>query len=156
MNVLRKNRGFTSVEILVAVVSAAILATMAGTMLAYGYKSWRQNSIAVELQRDATAAMEMLSWKVRATSSSRVTVTTNEVVIQPVDVLVDPTISFTMDGSDFVFDPDTVTDDDELIIINDRVQNLIFSNMNFGIAVHLVLESQNEATEVNSILSYRN
>jgi len=58
-------KGFTIIELMVGVVLSSILAITAGVMLYYIFSSWKNNSIAVELQRDATVAIDMMARRIR-------------------------------------------------------------------------------------------
>ncbi len=62
----RTNRsGFTLVELMMAIMSASLLALVVGTMLVSGFTSWRYNNNAVNMQRDASLAMETIGWQIR-------------------------------------------------------------------------------------------
>jgi type II secretory pathway pseudopilin PulG len=53
------------VELMVSMLAGAILALMVGTILIFGYKNWGNNSQSVELQRDASLAMEAVGRLIR-------------------------------------------------------------------------------------------
>lgn len=63
-------KGFTIIELMVAIILSSILAITAGVMLYYVFSSWKNNNIAIELQRDATIAMDMMARRIRSSTST--------------------------------------------------------------------------------------
>lgn len=58
--------GFTTIELVAAMLSAAILAITMGAMLEFGYHAWFSLGTRAEMQRDAAVAMDVLTSAVRA------------------------------------------------------------------------------------------
>jgi type II secretory pathway pseudopilin PulG len=56
---------FSLVELLAVMVSGAVLAITAGTLLFFGFLGWRRHSQALDMQRDATLAMKVVGDAVR-------------------------------------------------------------------------------------------
>ena len=104
------NAGFTLVELIITLAAASILAITAGMTLVYGYSGWCRNNAAVELQRDATLAMYRLSRAIREASASDVTTSASQLTIQ--------TTEFRVDGDHLIYDPNTGTDGDEVVIVD--------------------------------------
>lgn len=59
------NRGFTIVELMIAILISSILILTAGIMLYYGWKGWHKNSVKMALQGDAIYAMDILDRTIR-------------------------------------------------------------------------------------------
>ena len=148
--------GFSLIDIIMGMLAAAVLVLTMGTMLFYGYKSYVHNSQMLELHRDGTAAVQMLTPKIRGASPSRVTVAGGQITILPRNIFVDPTVSFFTNDHHLVFDPDTGIDDNEVIIIHDSVLSFAPSGLSFGVAIQLVLSNNYDYTEINSTIAYRN
>jgi len=60
-------QGFTVTELLLAVLATAIMALAVGSVLVYIWKGWIRHAASVEMQRDATLAMRIISREVRRT-----------------------------------------------------------------------------------------
>lgn len=72
---LNSNRSaFSLVEMMVAMLSGSILLLLVGSLLILGHRSWLDGNRRVELQRDATLAMEAIGFQVRSAQSSAPTV----------------------------------------------------------------------------------
>ena len=69
MNKTRKSRnGFTLVELMVATLAFSILVLAVGSMLVFGWMGWKRNNDLVNMQRDASLAMMMISKEIRNAS----------------------------------------------------------------------------------------
>lgn len=118
----RKQDAFTLVELMAGMIVGLILALTLGTMLVNIFWAWRKNSDQVELQRDATFAMDMLSRAIRPASNFQISIPSSS-------TLNIGTTSFYVGGtgSDSLFyDPDTTAGGDEVELIRQRVTNLQF------------------------------
>lgn len=65
-------KGFTLIELLTATVISAIVIAAAGTILFYGQRSWGNTWKRVNLQRDASYAMQRMTRPIKAGTSARV------------------------------------------------------------------------------------
>ena len=65
-------KGFTIIELVIAIIAGIIVIVAAGMMLFYGQKSWNNTWKRVNLQRDASYAMQRMSRAVKAGTSARV------------------------------------------------------------------------------------
>ncbi len=65
-------KGFTLIELTIAMFTGAIVILAAGSMLFYGQKSWNNTWKRVNIQRDASYAMQRISRSVKAATSARV------------------------------------------------------------------------------------
>jgi len=147
-----KRKGFSIVELLVGMIAGAILALTAGTIIFYGYLAWRRNSDAVDLQRDGTAAMQMLSRRLREASASDVTVLPERITIQTTNA----PISFYRDNNDLEYDPDTGSAGDEVTIIAGRVATFAPTNLTVGVSIVLELQAGEEEMRITSMTGFRN
>jgi len=65
-------KGFTLIELIIAMFTSTIVIVAAGSILFYGQKSWNNTWKRVNLQRDASYAMQRMSRAVKAGTSARV------------------------------------------------------------------------------------
>lgn len=147
--------GFTIVELMMCIVISAILALTMGTMLYYIFVAWRNNSDQVEIQRDATFAMDMLSRNIRPASFSQISTPNSR-------TLNIGSKSFSWDGvsgSSLNYDPDTSASSDEIELIRDRVTSLEFINNSpsKSITINMVLTQGRESLVLDeTTIGYRN
>lgn len=94
-------RGFTLVELVVGILAVAILALTAGAVFVSSFKGWLNVSRAVDMQRDAYAAIDSLTRAVHMGTSMTFatgTFTVNYVESPP---LIPPSSKFYQSGDDF-------------------------------------------------------
>jgi len=65
-------KGFTLIELIIAMFTSTIVIVAAGSILFYGQKSWNNTCKRVNLQRDASYAMQRMSRAVKAGTSAKV------------------------------------------------------------------------------------
>ena len=65
-------KGFTLIELTIAMLTGAIVILAAGMILFYGQKSWNNTWKRVNLQRDTSYAMQRISRPIKAGSSAQV------------------------------------------------------------------------------------
>ena len=99
----RQRQGFTMVELIAVILSSAVLALTAGSMLWYGYVGWKRAGDAVEMQRDSRAAMDVLTRALRAGTNA--TFTTG--LVFTVNCYGKPTASVYASGRSLYYIPDT-------------------------------------------------
>ena len=146
--------GFTITELLVAMIASALLALTVGAMLVVGTQSWRRNHAAVELQRDAAVAGDMLRRAVRMSTKNGITLSAGG---SRLDIFTPGgTNAFYASGSDLVYDPNTGTTGDEITVVNARLAAFSATVTNTGVSVLMQLSSGDENTEVNTFLRWRN
>lgn len=63
-------RGFTIVELMIALLVSSILILTAGIMLYYGWRAWHRNSVKMALQGDAIYAMDVLDRAIRPANNA--------------------------------------------------------------------------------------
>jgi prepilin-type N-terminal cleavage/methylation domain-containing protein len=78
MNFSTGKKGFTLIEVFVAMAAAAILILTAGTLLFAAIRAWRANNIYVRMRRDAVFALEIMARDIRqAEHDGMVTITSD-------------------------------------------------------------------------------
>lgn len=65
-------KGFTLIELMISMFTSTIVIVAAGSILFYGQKSWNNTCKRVNLQRDASYAMQRMSSAVKAGTSAKV------------------------------------------------------------------------------------
>ena len=65
-------KGFTLIELTIAMLTGAIVIVAAGMILFYGQKSWNSTWKRVNLQRDTSYAMQRISRPIKAGSSAQI------------------------------------------------------------------------------------
>jgi len=65
-------KGFTLIELTIAIITGTIVIVAVGSILFYGQKSWNNTWKRVNLQRDASYAMQRMTRPVKAGTSARV------------------------------------------------------------------------------------
>lgn len=65
-------KGFTLIELMISMFTSTIVIVAAGSILFYGQKSWNNTWQRVNLQRDASYAMQRMSRAVKAGTSAKV------------------------------------------------------------------------------------
>ena len=65
-------KGFTLIELTIAMLTGAIVILAAGMILFYGQKSWNNTWKRVNLQRDTSYAMQRISRPIKAGSSAQI------------------------------------------------------------------------------------
>ena len=68
----KRQKGFTLIELLSATIISAIVIAAAGSVLFYGQRTWSNTWQRVNLQRDASYAMQRMTRPVKAGTSARV------------------------------------------------------------------------------------
>ena len=159
-----KDKGFTIIELMVSVVISSIIAITVGMMAYLFFLNWHNNNNAVELQRDATVVMDMLSRAIRPSRDADIEVP------DPAHSLL-PSIrignrSFYKSGNILWYDPDNSVTGDETRIVKeyneDRVEldTLTFikdSSLHYvTVTMVLGLEDGSESLALDSVISYRN
>ncbi len=68
----KAQKGFTLIELMISMFTSTIVIVAAGSILFYGQKSWNNTCKRVNLQRDASYAMQRMSRAVKAGTSAKV------------------------------------------------------------------------------------
>ena len=144
-----RQSGFTLLELLVAMLAAAVLALTAAVMLVYAYRAWQANGDAVLAQQEGTLAVDMLSRSLREAAAV-------DVVILPGRVNIGPA-SFYAIGADLVYDPETGAGGDEMTVIDGRLTAFAVSTLPAGgAAIEFQFKDEENVTKVAAVAAFRN
>ena len=148
----RDKRGFTLVELGLGMLSAAILALLAGVLLFYSYTGWRKNIADVQVQGDRTVAMTALNRSFREA--------TNATIPAPGQItvyLTNRTALFYVSGSNLVFDPNAGTGGDAVTLVKGRLVTFGPQITNGTVKVALVLrEADGRLSSNDTVTTFRN
>lgn len=143
-------KGFTAVELMVAMVSGSVLAITAGTMLFYGYLGWQRNLVNTEVQRDATFAMDFISRAIRPAIATNVVAGGSTIKITQTNGV---EVTIFKQVNDLVHMSSTNT----TVLINGRLQVFTVGVVsNQGITVDMQVQEGEASTQVNSFYAFRN
>ena len=152
---MNKRAGFSLVELMVAALAGSVLAITAGTLLVMAFGAWQRNHTAVNLQRDCTAAMDMMRRAVRNTTLSLVTVaTTNELRI--LQVAGGPAVRFYRNGQQLVYDPNTTVNGDQITLVTAGLQGFRARQVDNGVDLLLVVDDGQSQLAVDAVAAHRN
>ena len=73
MKIMRLRKGFTIVELLVAMTAFSVMILAVGLLLVYGWDGWRKSTHSVNMQRDAVLAMEQIAREIRNSNITEIT-----------------------------------------------------------------------------------
>lgn len=68
-----EKKGFTLPELMFSMLALAILTMTAGVVLVHGWRGWRANNEAVEMQRDISLALRVISREIRCSKYTNMT-----------------------------------------------------------------------------------
>ena len=147
-----RTAAFTLVELISGMLMVSILSLTAGSMLVFGYKAWATNGKAIEVQRDATHAMDMMSRAVRQAAPTNITV-------DPTAMKMDTpagTVAFQAEGTDLVYYYPQGGVTASMTLIEDRMSLLQLNLItNEGVAIQLRVREDDEATETGGFFAFR-
>ncbi len=146
-------KGFTLIELIIAMFTSTIVIVAAGSILFYGQKSWNNTCKRVNLQRDASYAMQRMSRSVKAGISAHVEGSGKGLKIFNeggwVRFFLSPADDkFTLKGEDG--DTNLVT------ILDDNVEDLQFNVTGSTVGIELKLSEDNLQTHFVSTVMMRN
>ena len=148
-----RTAGFTLVELIAGMLSLSILALIAGTMLVFGYKAWSTNQTAIEVQRDASHAMDMMARAVRRAAPTNIAVEAASMKMETPD----GTVAFKAEGTDLVYYHPSGGGTANMPLIEERLSYLQLNLVtNQGVTIQLRVRSQNEVTETGGFFAFRN
>ena len=143
-----RRAGFTAVELLVAAVAAGVLALTVGSVLVYGYMNWERTAGVVDMQRDLSFAVSMISGAVRQAAPASVSCTGSQLDVG--------TNSYYRSGNDLIYDPDTGTSGNEVCLVAGTVCTFTPTlRPDGGVSVTLSLRQEDESHTVNTTIAFR-
>jgi hypothetical protein len=143
--------GFTVVELMVSTLASAILAVTAGALLFAGYTGWQRNGRSVDLQRDATYAMDYMSRLLRGAVATNVVAGGSTITV----TLTNGTVTtLARVGNDLVYS-DSATN--SIVLVDEHVDLFaatLFTNT--GVGVDMRLKDGTGQTRMYSLYTFRN
>src|SRR4030042_31263 len=112
-------RSFTLVELCMGMILTAIFCLTAGTFLYYVVMISLREQVKVNVQRDATHALDMFDRTIHEASDTQITVSGSTLTVSHE--------SFYLNASQIMYDPDTSASGDETALTGPCVNSLSFS-----------------------------
>ncbi len=146
-------KGFTLIELIISITTGTIVIVAAGSILFYGQKSWNDTCKRVNLQRDASYAMQRMSSAVKAGISAQVEGSGKGLKIFNkvgwVRYFLSPTAEkFTLKGED--------GETNFVTILEGNVEDLQFNVTGTTVRIELKLSEDNLQTHFVSTVMMRN
>jgi len=146
-------KGFTLIELIIAMFTSTIVIVAAGSILFYGQKSWNNTCKRVNLQRDASFAMQRISHSVKAGISAQVEASGKGLKIFNeggwVRFFLSPAADkFTLKGED--------GETNFVTILDDNVEDLQFNVTGSTVRIEVKLSEDNLQTHFVSTVMMRN
>jgi prepilin-type N-terminal cleavage/methylation domain-containing protein len=146
-------KGFTLIELIIAMFTSTIVIVAAGSILFYGQKSWNNTLKRVNLQRDASYAMQRMSRAVKAGISAQVEASGKGLKIFNKGgwmrfFLSPATDKFTLKGE--------AGETNFVTILDDNVEDLQFNVTGTTVRIELKLREDNLQTHFVSTVMMRN
>ena len=146
-------KGFTLIELIISMFTSTIVIVAAGSILFYGQKSWNNTCKRVNLQRDASYAMQRMSRSVKAGISAQVEASGKGLKIFNEGgwmrfFLSPATDKFTLKGED--------GETNFATILDDNVEDLQFNVTGSTVRIELKLSEDNLQTHFVSTVMMRN
>ena len=145
------NRGLTIVDVAASMFLSSILVLTVGSMLFFGFLSWRRNSEAVGMQRDATIAMELISRAVRPVRGSFIQASGSTLNVGDE--------SFYVSGNSLWYDPDDSVSGNEIEVIKGTVDTnsvtFIDDTATRSVIVDLNLSTETRSVSLTSVIGHR-
>ncbi len=146
-------KGFTLIELIVSIATGTIVIVAAGSILFYGQKSWNNTCKRVNLQRDASYAMQRMCSVVKAGTSAQLEGSGKGLKIfnkgSWVRFFLSPaTEQFMLKGED--------GETNFVTILDDNVEDLQFNVTGSTVRIELKLSEDNLQTHFVSTVMMRN
>ena len=149
-------KGFTLIELIIAMFTSTIVIVAAGSILFYGQKSWNNTWKRVNLQRDASYAMQRMTRPIKAGTSAKVEANGkglrvyNDYKESWMRFFVQPTANNLMLSSEIVGESTSET------ILDGNVEDLQFNVTGTTVRIELKLREDNLQTHFVSTVMMRN
>ncbi len=149
----KRQKGFTLIELIVSIITGTIVIVAAGSILFYGQKSWDNTCQRVNLQRDASYAMQRMTSAVKAGISAQIEGSGKGLKILNkggwVRFFLSPaTEQFTLKGEN--------GETNFVTILDDNVEDLQFNVTGSTVRIELKLSEDNLQTHFVSTVMMRN
>jgi type II secretory pathway pseudopilin PulG len=157
MTRLESKNGFTVIELIVGMIAASMLAVIMSVVLFYGYTAWNRNSSFLELQRDATLAMQTLSKSLRQATATGVDLTQpGQIVVSNLNTTT--LTSFYQQGGNLICNPAVNNGGVPFSLVRGWVipSGFTCSNIAQGVTMRLKLKNGSKSLEMDSSVNFRN
>ncbi|MBT3296742.1 MAG: hypothetical protein HN919_22300 [Verrucomicrobia bacterium] len=152
----------TIIELLIAMLSASILAITAGIILVFCFRTLRANGDAVGLQRDVDITTRTLYRAIRTTrrtevsapaagaSGAQLTINNRSFFRATAAHVAD------VNGAYLIYDPNLTVAGDEQVMVDGSVQSFVFRNNTYSIGIAFTLQEENDTISVDTDIHMRN
>jgi prepilin-type N-terminal cleavage/methylation domain-containing protein len=147
----KRQKGFTLIELMIAVMAGVVLILAAGMVLSIGHTFWNKSWEEANLQRSASYAILIMSHSIRAATSAQEEAGGTALKIQKQgtsDIRFSYVEATNELRSQFGAQPETV--------INDTVEDLQFNVVGKKVTIDLRLQKDNAQTHLVSTVMMRN
>jgi prepilin-type N-terminal cleavage/methylation domain-containing protein len=148
----KSRKGFTLIELMVAIVASAIVVLAAGIVIVIGQTSWNQTWKKVNLQRDASYAMLRMSQSIKAATSAGKS-PDGRVLYIPTQSNPNITFSYVADTNNLQCQ---IVGEQPQTIINGKVKDLQFNVAGNTVTIDLSLKEDDAQTHFISTVMMRN
>ena len=155
-------RGLTIVELLVAMVSASVLALTAGVILVFCFRTLRANGDVVGLQRDVDIATRTLYRAIRSTRGYQVSLPAPGATGARLTIdnrsfyRAGPDLSPNAGGAYLVYDADTGSAGGEQVLVNGTLSSFTFTHLTNAIGLSFVVAALDDRIQVDTAIHMRN
>ena len=147
-----RRAAFTTVELVIGMAAAAILATVVGAVLYHGHLMWHRAARAAELHRDGSLAMAMVGRAIRAASPSQVGAQAGSLTVTGTN----QTLRFYVSGDRLLYNAATAETNDDVAAVQAGLQSFSATLNGSVVAVVLVLDNGDEHIRIDGAAACRN
>jgi len=154
--------GWTLIELLVATVSAAVLALTVGTMLVYTIRAWQRHLALTDMQGDVRVVVPTLCMAIREARNSDVVapavgVTSAQLTLGRRSFYrATSALAYSTNGTTLAHDPDTNTVNNTVALIRGRVAAFQCQHSTNSVTFNLILREQGVTMSVTNEVFFRN
>ncbi len=148
--------GFSVVELLATIVTAAVLAVAMGSVLYFSFAALGRNNERITLQRDATFAFDMISRTAQGASPSEITLATKSITFGTNMFRTKRVRFFDNNTGDLVYDPDIAVGGNEQVVINDRLTSFGVTMDGSRLIIRMVVSYSSENLTYSNSVTMRN
>ena len=149
-------KGFTLIELIISITTSTIVIVAAGSILFYGQKYWNDTCKRVNLQRDASYAMQRMSLSVKAGTSAQVEGNGEGLRIYNADAASWRRFFVQSAANNLMLNSEIVGGNITETILDDTVEDLQFNVTGTTVRIELKLREDNLQTHFVSTVMMRN
>jgi len=140
--------GWSLVELLVAMVSAAVLSLTVGAMLVFTCRAWQRHLALADMQGDVRVAVPTLCMAIRESRASEARTNGTQLILGR--------RVFSRSGRRLMYDPDTNVVNNDAVLSRDRVTDFRYTLGTNAVWFRLVLQEQGATVDIDSRAFFRN